>query len=215
MTKIAKRIIFVAAVVATTAAAAPESERFLRVEEYAAMAVEASAIAGGNLTKRQAWALAASLEACERRYGVNPVVALCVAHTESDFRVACVNVNVNKDGSKTEDWGLFQVNSTLWERLSTEASRMLDEEGVPYSRDRFDPALNAACAIAHMAWSKKVLAAKGVDFFPTWVQSYNCGVRGSTCDEPFWVARRGRYYARFMNCAVALGAMGTGAELPL
>lgn len=138
--------------------------------------------------------LATVLKKGEQEFGIPYRDMLSLIEIESSFKKYAINKN---DGTST-DYGICQVNSRNWPKLSPRAEDILKKWQIDYVDSTYDIALNTVCCMIYLDWSRNHLKSVGEYNHTRWIQSYNVGISGSKSKKTFYKERRKRYYEKFM-----------------
>lgn len=135
--------------------------------------------------------LAKVLEVGEKECNINYKIMLGIIGLESRF-------DINANNKETHDYGLAQINKPNWNKLSRESKKILNKHKIRYNNNKYDISLNVMNGIVHLKDNRNELKRKKQFTFVTWVQSYNCGVRG-TLTEDFAPKRKIEYWNTFVK----------------
>jgi len=128
----------------------------------------------------------------EKEFKINHKIVLGIISLESGFKKTAHNKN-----KKSVDNGLGQINNKNWNRLSRASIKVLKKYKISYVNHKYNIALNVMNCFVHLNDNRKELKRKNKLTVKTWIQSYNCGVRG-TLTPDFVPIQKENYWKVFL-----------------
>lgn len=127
-------------------------------------------------------------------YSIHPRIVLSIIEIESNYKIKAYNKNKNK----TLDYGLSQINEDNWDWLSAKSKKVLEENNIKHSDNKYNISLNVMNCFSYLDWSKNTLSKKGYFTYEKLIQSYNVGVNGSLSNKEKYNRLRKKYFNKFI-----------------
>ena len=135
----------------------------------------------------------------EKVCNIDYKIVFNIISIESDFSLRVTGYN--DDRLSSIDFGVCQINSQSFSELYKRSEQILTENNISYDNsDIYDVSLNVMSCFIHLNDYKQELINKKEYSIMRWIQSYNCGINGSSDKESYKHLRekKARYYTKFL-----------------
>lgn len=140
----------------------------------------------------------------EKYHNIDHHIVLSVIQIETDYYI--YSINRNKDRIASIDYGPCQINTQSLDDLYNRAEVILIKEKINNfdKSNLYDIQLNILSCYIHLNDYKQELVQKKEYNFMRWIQSYNCGINGSSDKEVYKHLRekKAKYYVKFVQTTI-------------
>ena len=106
--------------------------------------------------------------------------------------------------NKTVDYGIAQINSNNWNRLSKQSKKILKKYKIKYTNSKHDIYVGILNSYGYLHWSKNYLIKKNRYSSKKWIQAYNVGVSGAFSKSKKLKEKRKEYFKAFRKACMYL-----------
>jgi len=136
------------------------------------------------------------LFAGQNKFDIDARDIIAIMSIESEFKIKAKGKN-----KKSTDYGLTQINSRNWNRLTKSSIKVLKEYSLPHGSryNKYDIGINIMNCFVYFNWTKHATNYKRTRNKMRWIQSYNVGLAGSISKKRSYRVARKRYWQRFLK----------------